>query len=300
MSGEIDFEALARGVYQLGVRADEIKLNQGLMLARMNEGLASPRLRDHEFKVFSQWGEDGIIQRLTRVVDIAHRTFIEFGVEDFSESNCRFLMSKDYWRGFVIDGSSANIKKIRKAAFHWRHGLAARHATITRENINALLAESGFDHDLGLLSIDLDGNDWFVLEAIEAWRPRILVCEYNALFGPGRKITVPYDPGFQRTRAHPSNLYWGASIAALAELAGRKGYLLVGGNAAGNNAFFVRRDLMNDRLETLTPAEAWASPCFRESRDEQGRLTHLSPEEGSALIVGLPVLNIETGQIEPL
>jgi hypothetical protein len=299
MSDELsrDIEELRRGLHQLSVRTDEIKLNQGVMLARMNRTIGSRRLRDYEFKVFSQWGEDGIIQRLIEAVEIAEPTFIEFGVEDFTESNGRFLMVKDGWRGFVIDAVSANIKKIRKAAFHWRHGLVALEARITGENIDELLRRSGFGEDLGLLSIDLDGNDYFVLEAISAVRPRILICEYNALFGPSRKLTIPYDPAFDRTRAHASNLYWGASIAAMAAAADRKGYALVGGNSAGNNAFFVRKDLLCDQLEVLTPEEAYAPPCFRESRGEDGRLTHLSPQEGLKLIRGMPVLDLDRGEV---
>jgi hypothetical protein len=303
MSDEVpqfDAQALLRGLNQLAVRADEIKLNQGRVLARMNQQLESAELKDYEFKVFSQWGEDGIIQRLTAVVPLAHRTFIEFGVEDFSESNGRFLMMKDNWRGFVIDGASANIKKLRKAPYFWRHDLNAVHARITRENIEALLAQSGFDADLGLLSIDLDGVDYFVLEAIEAFRPRILICEYNALFGPDRNVTVPYDPQFARTQAHPSNLYWGASLGAMTSLAGRKGYALVGANSAGNNAFYVRRELMDARLRELTVQQAYTPASFRESRDEQGRLTCLGAAEALALIRGLPVLDIDTGRVGPL
>lgn len=297
---QLDAEILKRGVHRLAVQADEIKLNQGLILSRMNEALQSTDLRDYEFKVFSQWGEDGIIQHLTKVVPIADRSFIEFGVEDFHESNCRFLLMKDNWRGFVIDGASANIKALKKAHFYWRRRLAAAHARITRENINALLARSGFGPDLGLLSIDLDGADYHVLEAIGGYRPRILICEYNALFGPHRNITIPYDPGFARTEAHYSNLYWGASLGAMTQLASRKGYQLVGANSAGNNAFYVRRDLMNEGLQALTVEQAYAPACFRESRDEQGRLTHLDAADALALIAGLPVLDIDRGEIEPL
>jgi hypothetical protein len=299
-SADADSEILKRGVHRLAVAADHIRLNQGLILARMNQALESPDLKDYEFKVFSQWGEDGIIQRLTAVVPIAQKTFIEFGVEDFSESNSRFLLLKDSWRGFVIDGSSANIKKLKKSELYWRSDLTAVHARITRENINGLLAQSGFDEDLGLLSIDLDGIDYFVLEAIDAFRPRILICEYNALFGPDRAITVPYDAAFARTEKHFSNLYWGASLGAIAGLAGRRGYRLVGTNSAGNNAFFVREDLMDSRLRALGVAEAFTPPSFRESRDEQGKLTHLNAAEGLALIRGLLVLNVETGALEPL
>lgn len=279
---------------------DEISINQGAILARLNESRQSRRLSDYEFKVFSQWGEDGIIQHLIRTVPIANRTFIEFGVEDFLESNCRYLLMQDNWQGFVVDGSQENMARLRGAYFYWRHHLDAVHAFITRENVDEVLARSGFARDLGILSIDLDGNDCYVLEAVTAFEPRILICEYNSVFGPTRKISVPYRPDFERTRAHSSNLYWGASLAALAFIAGRKGYSLVGSNSAGNNAFFVRNDLLNDRLEVLTPEAAYAVSRYRESRDAQGRLTFLAGEQRLEAIRGLPVFEVERGTIEPL
>ncbi len=119
---------------------DEIKINQGIILAAMKEHLKSTNLQDFEFKIFSQWGEDGIIQRLLNVVEIRDRTFIEFGVEDFFESNCRFLLMKDNWSGYVIDGSPQNIERLKKSYFYWRHQIEATCAYITRDNINELLA----------------------------------------------------------------------------------------------------------------------------------------------------------------
>ena len=157
-------------------------------------------LADYEFKIFSQWGEDGIIQYLSKAVELKHKTFIEFGVESFMEANCRFLLMKDNWSGYVIDGSSANIAKLKNFYFYWKYHIDAVDAFITKDNINELLARSGFDKDLGILSIDIDGNDYYILEAINAVRPRILICEYNAVFGATRKISVPYDPEFSRNQ----------------------------------------------------------------------------------------------------
>ena len=102
---------------QLDRRIDEIKINQGRMLTQMQTPNEAGPLWQYEFKVFSQWGEDGIIQFLVNHLDISHRTFIEFGVEDFSESNCRFLLMKDYWHGFVIDGSEKNMARLRASYF---------------------------------------------------------------------------------------------------------------------------------------------------------------------------------------
>jgi hypothetical protein len=279
---------------------DQIKQNQGLILSELNKKKIEKDIRSYEFKIFSQWGEDGIIQHLTRVVEIKNKTFIEFGVEDFFESNCRYLMTKDSWRGYVIDGSLRNIARLKNSHFFWKHQLEANCAFITRSNINQLLEQSGFDYDLGILSIDLDGMDYFVLEAITNYKPRILICEFNPVFGATRKVTVPYKDNFNRTSAHYSNLYGGASLSAVTHLAKKKGYSLVGTNSAGQNAFFVRQDLVNENLMVMTAEEAYTNPNFRESRDLRGSLNFLSAQDRLNEISGLPVLNVETDELETL
>jgi len=277
---------------------DEIKINQGRILSTLNANKKNAALNDYEFKVFSQWGEDGIIQHLIQSLDIKNKTFIEFGVEDFTESNCRFLLMKDNWRGFVIDGSQNNISKIKQSYFYWRYDLNAHPAFITKNNINKILKESGFDEDLGILSIDIDGNDWFILEAISSYKPRILICEYNDVFGNDRTISVPYDPEFVRTQKHYSNLYFGASIAAITYLAEKKGYVLVGVNSNHNNAFFIREDLVCNALPKADLEEIYEPSNIRESRDQSGRLTYLAGNQRIALLKGLPVLNVKTNAIE--
>lgn len=279
---------------------DELKINQGIMLAGQNRGKHSTNLKDYEFKVFSQWGEDGILQHLTSAIEVREKTFIEFGVGDFFESNCRFLLMKDNWSGLVLDGSAANIRRLKESYFYWKYDLLAIDAFITRDNINELMKRSGFGEDLGILSIDLDGNDYHVLEAIKDFRPRILICEYNAVFGPTRRIAVPYDPGFIRTRKHHSNLYCGASLGAIAYLAKARGYTFVGTNSAGNNAFFVRSDLLSHKIAALSVEDGFSPSKFRESRDDDGSLTCVAGDARQKLIAGLPVLNVETGKVEEI
>lgn len=277
---------------------DEIKINQGKILSTLNANKKNAVLNDYEFKVFSQWGEDGIIQHLIQSLDIKNKTFIEFGVEDFTESNCRFLLMKDNWRGFVIDASQININKIKQSYFYWRYDLNAHLAFITKSNINKILKESGFEEDLGILSIDIDGNDWFILEAISSYKPRILICEYNDVFGKDRRISVPYDPEFIRTQKHYSNLYFGASIAAIVYLAEEKGYVLVGINSNHNNAFFIRKDLVCNAVPKVELEEIYEPSNIRESRDQSGRLTHLAGNQRIAQLKGLSVLNVKTNAIE--
>lgn len=287
-------------VLQIDQRFDEVKVNQGIILSSLNENKTSKNLKDYEFKVFSQWGEDGIIQHLTKTIDIKNKTFIEFGVEDFFESNCRFLLTKDDWKGFVIDGSTRNIDRLKKSNFYWKHDLVGLDAFITRENINELLAKSGFEEDLGILSVDLDGNDYYILEAINFFKPRILICEYNAVFGATRKISVPYQADFYRTSKHYSNLYFGASLSAMTYIADKKGYALVGTNTAGGNAFYVRKDLVNDQLEVLSVDVAFTPSNFRESRGKDGALTYITGDKRLDVIKGLPVFEVEKQAVEPL
>ncbi len=207
---------------------------------------------------------------------------------------------KDNWSGFVIDGSAKNISRLKNSYYFWKYDLNAMCAIIDRENINDLLACSGFDYDLGILSIDLDGIDYFVLSAIKHWRPRILVCEFNPIFGPTRKVSVPYDPGFQRFKHHHSGLYWGVSLSAIYAVAKQLGYELVGTNSAGHNAFFVRKEILIPPLTSITPAIAFKTPTYCDYRERDGNLGFLTFQQCQEIIRGLKVLNIESNEIETL
>ena len=255
------------------------------------EGIA-----DAEFRIFSQFGEDGIIQFLISRVPIENDTFIEFGVADYRESNTRFLVCNDNWRGLIMDGGTSHIDFVHNNPIGWRHHVDARSAFITRENVNEVIADAGFKGDIGLLSVDIDGNDYWVLDRLNVVSPRILIVEYNSTFGPTAAVTIPYDPSFNRTAAHGSNLYWGASLQALALAAERLGHVFVGSNRAGNNAFFVRSDVVGD-IEPVDVAAGWVDARFRESRDDDGNLTFIgSRQERLALISEMPVVDVRTGE----
>src|SRR5205085_6001779 len=126
------------------------------------------------------FGDDGIIQYLVRKAGIKSRVFIEFGVEDYTESNTRFLLISDNWKGLVIDGSNEYIRFIRSDDIYWRHDVTAVCSFVTVENINQTFAQHGFEGEIGLLSIDIDGNDYHVWEAIHIVNPILVVVEYNS------------------------------------------------------------------------------------------------------------------------
>lgn len=252
-------------------------------------------LSDVEFKVHSQCGEDGIIEWLIQRLPFSSRRFIEFGVENYKESNTRFLLVNRNWIGLAIDADSNCVEQIRNDEIYWKHHLTACQAFITRENINDLITDNGFSGQIGLLSIDMDGNDYWVWDAIEVVQPDIVVCEYNSILGDVYPITVPYEKDFYRTQANFSNLYYGAGIRALEWLAERKGYIFLGSNSMGINAFFIRKELgqyVDHRIKNKK-----ASPsAFRDSRDENHRLTFVGGLNRFEIIKYLPVLRLDTGE----
>lgn len=256
--------------------------------------------RDVEFKVFSEWGDDGIIQWLVHRLDIPHKTFIEFGVQDYRESNTRFLMMNDNWSGLVIDGSENNVAAIINSEYYWRYDLAAECAFVDSSNINHLISKRSFERDVGILHIDIDGMDYWIWKAIDVISPLIVVIEYNSVFGSERAITVPYDPSFERTRGHCSNLFFGASLRALHLLSQEKGYAFLGCNSAGNNAYFVRRDKLNLHVREISVDEGFVVSRFRESRDPDGNLTHISDDKRIEAIRGMTVYDVESRSLVTL
>jgi hypothetical protein len=276
---------------------DDLKINQGRILSRLNENIDSSDINEYEFKVFSQWGEDGIIQFLVSNLEIENRTFIEFGVEDFTEANCRFLLMKDNWRGFVIDGSSENIERLQSSYYYWRYPLKCQAEFITKDNINSILDESGFDKEVGILSIDIDGVDYHVLSELAGWKPSILIVEYNAVFGSQRAVTVPYDPDFYRNNMHYSNLYYGASLPAFQFFADANGYALVGVNNVGSNAFYVRKELLNNLVKETSLLDCFRDSSFREGRDVENNLTFLEGPSRRNPIAKLPLVDVLTDEV---
>ncbi len=291
----LNLYAYARNLLTLADKVEEAKILSAKVLINqiILQGLL-PDIKEAEFKVFSQFGEDGILQYLIRQTCLTSEMhiFIEFGVENYTESNTRFLVINDNWRGLIIDGSSENIKYCKNSNIYWRHGLTALNAFIDRDNINQIIINAGFADNVGILSIDIDGNDYWVWERISVVNPIIVVCEYNSVFGVRHPITVPYDPNFVRAKAHYSHLYFGCSLKALEILGKKKGYALVGTTSVGNNAFFVRNDRLH-KLKKLSAEEAYRASYFRESRDQNGRLTFLSGHARLEAIAELPVYDIE-------
>ena len=272
-------------------REAQLLLQGGINAAQSRAMTGLQNLKAAEFRVFSQFGEDGILQYLLGNVPIENESFVEIGVQNYVESNTRFLLLHDNWSGTVVDASARDIEYIRNDSISWRHSLQARCAFVTTENVEKILHDAGVPKKLGLLSIDVDGNDYWIWEAIQSFQPAIVVCEYNSIFGNQAAVSIPYQSDFRRTAAHFSNLYFGASLAALCQLAEKKGYIFAGANSAGNNAFFVRKEL-SEKLAKHSAQSGFVSAKFRESRDASNNLSFLSPKEGLALIGNCKVVSV--------
>jgi hypothetical protein len=273
------------------------KVNLGNIQNTLNLGKESiTSITEVEFQVFSQFGDDGIIQYLVSKLDIPNKTFVEFGVENYREANTRFLLVNNNWTGLVIDGSQKNIDFIKKDNLSTLFQLYAECAFITKDNINELISKMDFHEDLGLLSIDIDGNDYWVWKAISIVKPIVVICEYNADFGASNPWTIPYHANFVFGKEHPGN-YWGSSLLSLCDLAMEKGYSFLGCNSQGNNAYFVRDDKLGI-FKSLACEVGYNTAKFFMVRDSEGnRLDHKARYQN---IIGLPVFNTRTQKLEKI
>jgi hypothetical protein len=249
---------------------------QILLGLKYRELLASgkplPRLSDVGFQVFSQTDEDGILLYLFSVIGTHNKTCVEICAGDGIECNCANLIVNHGWHGMLVDGNAKSIKRGRE--FYRKHRSTRIfppqlvHAWVTRGQVNELIRQHGIDGEIDLLSLDLDGVDYWIWEAIDVVRPRVVVLEYQDIIGPERALTVPYSDDFDaykypKTEGIPN--FCGASLPALVKLGNRKGYRLVGCNRYGYNAFFVRRGLGEPEIP-----EAPVADCFTHPKVLQG------------------------------
>ena len=249
------------------------------ILSFKNKSLKSIKdLSEVEFQVYSQWGEDGIIDWLINKFPEISKSFLEIGTENYKESNTRFLLSNNNWNGFLIEADKAAVKDIKSQRIFWKHNLRVENEFITKDNINEIVKKINVPKKLGLLSLDIDGVDYWILNNLSFLEPSIVVCEYNSLFGQKKSVTVPYKKNFIRSEEHYSNLYYGASIKAFIDMMKKKNYFLIGTNSAGNNAFFIEKKLWNKARKLIIEKKVFVSK-FRESRNAKGKLNFLDKKK---------------------
>jgi len=270
-------ENYARLLDQQRELQDTVRVALGSVMARQITSSAST-LNDAEFRSFSQFGEDGIIEYLIQRCDISPRTFVEIGVESYAESNTRFLAENRLWRGLIIDRNPRLTADLARTKLDWRSQVQAISTFVTRENVRDTVEPFIGAGGLGLLSIDIDGMDYWVLEQLVPFDPAIVIVEYNSLFGDVAPVTIPYDAAFDRRDSAFHNIYYGASLAAFEHLLAPRGYALVGCGTAGNNAFFVRANRLRD-VPARNVADAYMPRRFVEHRSVDGALTGITDRD---------------------
>lgn len=238
--------------------------------ALMPEKKAKQSINKQEFKLYSQNGEDGILLYIFSKIGGKTHCFVEFGVGDGRECNSANFSLSLGWHGLLLEGSSKNAEYAKK---YYRMVLGTEagkvkivNELLTMENINKLIQKNDISGEIDLLSIDIDGNDYWLWKAITVINPRVVVIEYNASFGPTKAITIKYNSQFQRKLYYPDSVYHGASLSALTKLGHEKGYILVGCDSAGINAFFVRKDLAKGKFLEVTPEDAYYPHALRGER----------------------------------
>jgi hypothetical protein len=226
-----------------------------LLLRKEFAGLINPVFDATGIAAHSMQGEDGHILHILREIGATNQHFVEIGIQNGLECNTANLTFNFGWSGVLIEGnpSDAAVAQRNYACFP---RVTVRQSFVTRENVVELLKSAGAKNDADLFSLDIDGNDYWVWEALTDFKPRVAVVEYNAAYGPTRSVTIPYSPTFC-VSSDPSRLYCGASLAALTKLANKKGYALVGTADNGPNAFYVRRDCLKGALSETTPEQSY-------------------------------------------
>ena len=256
-------------------------IGKNILIEKRNNYLSYSNINDAEEKIFYQNGEDGILDFILEKIKIPEPRFVEIGVEDYIESNTRLIYEIRNSEGLIID-QKINQKKLSKNLDLWKGRLKILEANVNSENINDLLNKKGFDKNIDIFSIDIDGIDYWVLEKLPEKFSKICVAEYNPLFGHIHKITVPNKNNFNRTNYHYSNLCWGTSIKALIDLMEYKKFIFLGTNKFKNNAFFVSDDYY-EIFKEIKPNDnnlnIYVDHKFMESRNKKKKLTYLDRNE---------------------
>lgn len=243
---------------------DNDRLLQILLAQRYNQiiqtGYLIPTFRDAEFSSYSQNGEDGILLLIFSVIGTEARKVVEICAGDGIECNAANLIINHGWSGLLFDGDKHRIERGKtfysKVTNAWRFRRLPPvlvNAWISTENINDLIQQNGFAGEIDLLSLDMDGVDFWIWKAITCISPRVVVLEYNNRWGAELSVTVPNKTDFvSRSVSVEGEGYFGASLMAFKKLAEEKGYRLVGANSPNTNAFFIKNDTGNKHFPEVS------------------------------------------------
>lgn len=235
-----------------------------------------PAFSDIEFRSFSQNGEDGILLYIFSLIGTIGKKAVEICASDGIECNAANLIINHGWTGLLFDGNEELIGRGRQfyaqcaSTWIWPPSLVS--AWVTAENVNQLIINNGFQGEVDLLSLDMDGVDYWIWKAIECISPRVVVVEYQSMWGSDRAVTVPYRPDFAGEFNEYHLNYGGASLPAFVKLGREKGYRLVGCQRYEFNAFFMREGVGCDIFPEIDAAQ-----CLKHAKTKHA-IEHRLPQ----------------------
>lgn len=255
-----------RRFLDLAWQAKDNVVGQKLLMEqyKAKNNLSRRSFRDVGFSIYSQHDEDGILLYIFSLIGTTNYRAVEVCAGDGIECNTANLILNHRWTGLLVDGSPENIARAKKfyksraSTQHWQPNIVQ--AWLTRQNINEIIAKEGYTGEIDLLSIDVDGVDYWLWMALSAVNPRVVVLEYNHILGPNISVSVPYRDDFVAEFSEYGSDYAGASLQAFINLGKSKGFRFVGTNTIGTNAFFVRNDIPEALLPEADPALAFMHP----------------------------------------
>ena len=263
-------------------------------------------LWDSEVKVYSQWGEDGIINFILDKIGLAKPNILEIGVGDFSECNSRFAIEYRNASAVLIDTNSELENGVKRSGLLWKSHIFPINAKVDISNCVELYAQAEkLIGTIDVLSLDIDSNDYWIIDKLEKFENlKLIIVEYNPLFGSEAAISIPYSQDFLRFSANVSGLYYGASLQAMCHILGLRDFILLGTNRICNNAFFIRKSDLSQftqlDIPDTTNLKKYVDWRCRDSRNEDGELTYSSGEARLKLIAHEKVQDVKNNKIDSL
>jgi hypothetical protein len=240
-------ESLINSSRQQSTQVQQVQIaNQYRLMKKLLTPAEMPLLSKVGFKVYSQFEEDGMLLYIFSLIGTTNKRVVEICAGDGVQCMAANLIINHGWDGLLFEGdrklAKRGIKFFASNESTWLHPPVFKQAWLTRENVDGLITESGFAGEVDLLSLDVDGNDYYLMEAINSIKPRVIVCETHNVIPADLSLTIPYKPDFNRMQnLHPD--FMGASLLAMKKLLNKKGYRLIGSHRFGFNAFFMLNEV---------------------------------------------------------
>jgi len=260
----IDSIKVSESVSHSGVSQLQLQMTYRLL---KESGMALPGLSQVGFKVYSQTDEDGILHYIFSIIGTANKKSVEICAGNGVECNTANLIVNHGWHGLLVDGEEGNVKRgiefYKTNSNTFIYPPVFVHSWITRDNVNEVIKNNGFEGEIDLLSLDMDGVDYWIWDAINIIEPRVVVLEYQNIISPDKALTVPYCDSFYAYEHSTTNglpNFCGASLLAFVKLAKTKGYRLVGCNNLGYNAFFIKNPLSEKEIPEIDVRDCFKHP----------------------------------------